>query len=767
MHRNMRKESDGGFPCAAEWISFRQKNDAVYEFEKSFGVREDFLRAEVRIAALGFYDATVNGRRVRDTYFKPYFTDYKLFSYYETYDLADFVVCGENKLHIRLAGGYYQNEDRAEDPEYPDLSFGNKAVRFAVAVYYADGTEIFGSDADTLSRCLPTVSTLFRGDRVDFSAPSPHCFDAVCVDKQVRLLPSPGENDRICETFAPIVLYESDKKKIYDFGQNHTGGIRCKITGKRGDRVTVTYAERLKADGSLDTDTSAYPCVENGRSVLVPQRSEYVLSGGEDEIEPLFSWRCYRYICVESGERAILTDLESCFIHTAVPRAGDFGCSMPLFCEIYEKYVYTQWCNMHSGVPTDCPHREKLPYTGDGQITARSMMYCFDAESFLRKWLDDIIASAAPNGYVPNTAPNMGAGGGYFWGYAVAEIPRVLYRFTGNVAYIERAYPAVLRWVKYLGTRHTGNYILTIDDRKWALGDWLAPEPVRSSGTFFDTVCYYASVTAAAEMHFILHGTQNEDLRALARKIRAAIHRAYYHADTGTYAGDEQGETVLALYYGIPEKEDVPCVVRSVERHYNQIGKHFDTGIVLTPILLRCCRKYGMDALAYELMTQTDYPSFAYMLRDETTFPEHWSKKWIDYKFSEDDDTVVEGGGELSHCHPMFGSVTQWLYESVAGLDISALCDGTIYFRPAYTDRVNRAHASGKTPFGTAAIEYDSQNGLTVTAEIPSGLRGAFVLPHGAYRAENAETKESAVFETGEFRLPSGKWHIIWKRESL
>ena len=115
----------------------------------------------------------------------------------------------------------------------------------------------------------------------------------------------------------------------------------------------------------------------------------------------------------------------------------------------------------------------------------------------------------------------------------------------------------------------------------------------------------------------------------------------------------------------------------------------------------------------------------------------------------------------------MFGSVTQWLYESVAGLDISALCDGTIYFRPAYTDRVNRAHASGKTPFGTAAIEYDSQNGLTVTAEIPSGLRGAFVLPHGAYRAENAETKESAVFETGEFRLPSGKWHIIWKRESL
>lgn len=746
----------------AKWITFAFKSGAVYKFVKKFGVREGFLRAEIFVAAHGFYDFTVNGKGGGESFFKPFFTDYRIFSYYEKYDVTRFIALGENELRIDLAGGYYQNDDREEDDEYPDVSYGLKKVMFALKVYYDGGAEIFASDGDTLCGCVSAyTSTLFRGDRLNFAVPEPKYFKAREVADDCKLLPSPAPNDVISEFLEARAIYESDTEKIYDFGQNHTGGISCVISGERNDCVTVTYAETLNGDGTLNADTSAYPVTEAGEKYFVPQKNSYVLSGGRDKIEPLFSWRCYRYVRIESGKPVVLENLRSCFIHAAVQRAGHFSCSLPLFNEIYEKYAYTQLCNMHCGVPTDCPHREKLPYTGDGQITAHSMIYCFEAQAFLDKWLTDIIASAKDDGYVPNTAPDMGAGGGYFWGYAVVQIPSVLYRYTGNKEYLKRAYSAVLRWIDFLSTRHGGDYILRINDRKWSLGDWLAPEPIRSDHVFFDTVCYYASVKAAAKMHEELYGEQNETLLELARNVRAAINREYFDSSSGAYSRDEQGETVLALYYGIPEKENIAAVLRCIQLHYGQNGKHFDTGIVVTPMLLQCLRKYGLHSLAYELMTQTDYPSFAYMLKGETTFPEHWSKKWIDYKFSQDDQTVIEGGGEVSHCHPMFGSVVRWLYESVAGLDISHLYRGKVVFAPAYTDKIERASASVKTVSGNAAFAYSSQNGLEAEAQIPKNLTGEFHLPCGKYSAANARTQQTLSFEKGEFCLRGGKWRII------
>jgi hypothetical protein len=42
----------------------------------------------------------------------------------------------------------------------------------------------------------------------------------------------------------------------------------------------------------------------------------------------------------------------------------------------------------------------------------------------------------------------MGCGGGFYWGYAIIEVPRVLYQLTGNKAYIEKSYNAVKKWVE-------------------------------------------------------------------------------------------------------------------------------------------------------------------------------------------------------------------------------------------------------------------------------------------------------------------------------
>ena len=68
---------------------------------------------------------------------------------------------------------------------------------------------------------------------------------------------------------------------------------------------------------------------------------------------------------------------------------------------------------MHGSFPSDCPHRERLGYTGDGQITAQAAMLTLGSKEFYRKWIRDILDCQDPeSGLIQHTAPFLGGGGG-------------------------------------------------------------------------------------------------------------------------------------------------------------------------------------------------------------------------------------------------------------------------------------------------------------------------------------------------------------------
>ncbi len=95
-------------------------------------------------------------------------------------------------------------------------------------------------------------------------------------------------------------------------------------------------------------------------------------------------------------------------------------------------------------------------------------------------------------------------------------------------------------------------------------------------------------------------------------------------------------------------------------------------------------------------------------MEDDTTFSEHWSKKWPDFYFGEAGNSrLVKGGGDLSHCHPMYGSVIAWLYERVAGLDISCLYKRIIHIRPAFMDCLSWAKAHKETALGKVSVAWE------------------------------------------------------------
>ena len=99
-------------------------------------------------------------------------------------------------------------------------------------------------------------------------------------------------------------------------------------------------------------------------------------------------------------------------IHTDVAVTSSFSCSDPVLNWLYEAYIRTQLDNYHGCVPSDCPHRERLGYTGDGQLTAETAMLLLDTKELYRKWYQDILDSQGKEtGHIPHTAPFLGGGG--------------------------------------------------------------------------------------------------------------------------------------------------------------------------------------------------------------------------------------------------------------------------------------------------------------------------------------------------------------------
>ena len=117
----------------------------------------------------------------------------------------------------------------------------------------------------------------------------------------------------------------------------------------------------------------------------------------------------------------------------------------------------------------------------------------------------------------------------------------------------------------------------------------------------------------------------------------------------------------------------------------------------------------------------------------------------------------------------MLGSTVAWLYERVAGLELTRLCEGVVTVHPAVLELLTHAAAEKETPFGKAAVAWRRENGtVQLTVEIPNALRGEVELTYPAAAATvcGAE-KYTAAMPEGRLRLqlPAGRWTITLTRE--
>jgi alpha-L-rhamnosidase len=418
--------------------------------------------------------------------------------------------------------------------------------------------------------------------------------------------------------------------KIYDIGENISGYpvITFRDRAQPNEMCTLRFAEILKEDGGLEFSSAGWEHRIQGDT--------FFHDGKKTEYHPLFTWHACRYI--ELRGTAEVTEYRVC--HTDLKPRVKFKSSEPTIQWIFDAFIRTQQSNTHGCVPSDCPHRERLGYTGDGQLTADTVMLCFDAEKMYRKWIRDIAdCQDIYNGHVQHTAPFYGGGGGPGgWGGAMVFVPYSFYKAYGDKELVKKYYVNMLSYLDYMEAHSEKGIVVREERLGWCLGDWcspgnknLIPEP------FVNTYFYIRAIKNVIELSKEI-GEPTKELEARLKKVEKAFLDKYYDKKTCTFYKSTEASDAYGFDLGLGNEKTLKAIVDK----YEKLGE-FDTGIFGTKLLIKVLCENGHSDLAFKLLSSKKENTFYNMKKQgATTLWENWN-------------------GEASHSHPMFGAVVEYI----------------------------------------------------------------------------------------------------------
>lgn len=721
----------------------------------SFTVTGRVRQARAYVTSLGLYELEINGRRVGDQLFTPGWTSYRRRLQYQTYDVTDYLRPGENAIGAMLGDGWFRgylgwNSQR-------NLYGDRLALLCQLRIEYANGrVAMVGTDASWKSTTGPIrMSDIYMGETYDarlerpgWSAPGHDTTDwapvQVIQPAPRALIAPPGPPVRAIEEIRPVrILKTPAGETVVDMGQNLVGHVRLRVRGPAGTTVTLRHAEVLDKAGNFYT--------ANLRRAK--QQVTYVLKGGAEEVyEPHFTFQGFRYVAVEGWPGELTLDgLTGVVVHSDMLVTGQFETSNLLLNQLQHNIVWGQKGNFLD-VPTDCPQRdERLGWTGDAQVFARTAAFNMDVAGFFTKWLGDLAADQQADGAVPHVVPDVinkggrGSSASAAWADAAVIIPWTMYLSYGDLRLLEQQYPSMKAWVEYM-RRQTGDRHLWTTGTHY--GDWLAyastasDYPGATTGKDLIATAFYAHSTDLLERTARLLGKHDEaaEYAALLPKIKAAFLREFV-TEAGRVGENTQTAYTLALAFDLLPEHLRAEAARRLAADVKSRG-HLTTGFVGTPYLCHELARYGYLDLAYQLLNRDRYPSWLYPVKQgATTIWERWDGIKPDGSFQD--------SGMNSFNHYAYGAIGDWMYRVVAGLELDP-------DEPGYRHVVAQPHPGGgltaasarlQTMYGEAASGWTVADGqITVAVTVPPNTRGTVRLPGAALPAvtEGGQPVQSA-----------------------
>jgi len=674
-------------------------------FRKTLSLSHPARRARLYITAKGVYEAHINGHRVGDARLTPGWTNYNTRIQYQTYDVTMMMQQGDNVVGALLGTGWYSGHIGFPAAGGGYDHYGSEPqLLFQLHLDCTDGTSVVLLSDETWQGTTGPIfySDLLMGERYDArreligwdqAGSTDTSWSAVSRSERdaVLLVADQAQPILVTETIRPQMASERTPGcYVFDMGQNMVGWVRLHVQGEAGTLVQMRFAEMLDADGTLYT--------ENLRTAK--QTDTYILKGEAPEVfEPHFTFHGFRYVEVTGypGTPTIDT-LTGCVVHSATPQTGTFECSSAMVNQLHRNILWGQRGNFLS-VPTDCPQRdERLGWMGDAQIFVHTASYNMDVAAFFTKWMNDVGDAQSPEGAFPDTAPRMMVvvDGAPAWGDAGIIVPWTIYQMYGDTRILEQHYDAMVRWIHYL--QHANPHLLWTHKLNNNYGDWLSidadtPKEVLATAYFAYDVLLLSKIASVLRRH-----DDAETYRVLFQGIQAAFCHAYVTLD-GRIVGETQTCYVLALHMDLLPSELRPLAAKHLVEDIEKKGWHLSTGFVGVGYLCPVLSEMGYTDVAYRLLMSETFPSWGYSIKHgATTIWERWDGWTEEHGFQD--------AGMNSFNHYSLGSVGQWLYQYVAGIERDNE-------RPGYQHSIIRPYSGGELTYAKA--EYASMYGLIKT----------------------------------------------------
>ncbi|MFV0590111.1 MAG: family 78 glycoside hydrolase catalytic domain [Draconibacterium sp.] len=750
----------------ADWITTSE--EIVHQspvFRKEFETAKKVRQAFAFVTACGFYEFSLNGEKIGNHVLDPSVTDYRKRILYSTYDITKNVKPGANVAGLMLANGAYNMRKVTDRYSWGGGGsiLGNPCFIAQINITYEDGSQdVVITDQNWKYANGPiTFNNLYGGedynaqleiqgwDTKDYQATDwQNAVPATNPGGQLVSQLSPPV--RVSETIVPVKQTQpSEGVYLFDLGQNIAGWWKVEVKGKAGQVIRIRGAETLNnelfskklEDGDMLSDKFKYH-----KMVW----TDYTLKGAETETyEPRFFYSGFRYIEVATSDKKALEEIKIAgrVVRSSMERNGTFESSDPLLNKIHEAGLWSQKGNLVF-YPTDCPHREKGAYNGDGQVIAETSMHDFQMAPLYTKWVADMRDSQEENGRIPNTSPVLvgGMGGGVAWGSAYILIPWWMNQYYNDTQILKEHYPTMKTYVGYLNTlaktdKNPGEpYIINDFLSYWySLGEWCAPgERDCPNHPVVNTFYYYYNTLTMAKIAKILGKTDDaEKFAARCDTIKQAFNNKFFYTETYLFGTDTTYQTyqLLALAGNIIPDGYREKVVKTVVDDIKKRGNHLNTGILGTKYLWPVLVQEGYSELAYQVATQKTYPGYGFWLgNNSTTLLEHWS-------------------GEKSHNHEMFGSVVEYFYKYLAGIQSPSEGKTTkgyhhIHLQPYTPDGLNFVNASLETMSGKISSNWEKKDdGFHYRVSIPANTTATLVFPGKVMQGTTLSESQTSIWK--------------------
>lgn len=711
---------------------------------KEFEAKQPVAKATLYVTALGSYRLHINGKRVGDDVLTPDWTDYQKRVAYQTYDVTHLLGRGSNAIGIILGDGWYAS---ALGWQLERNCFGPlpTKLRLQLHVQMKDGSDqVISTDQTWKVSTGPILrSELYAGEIYDARLEqtgwdAPGFADAKWLSAKEYEVPPIVMAAQI----SPCIQVTGELKPksvtapapgvhVFDMGQNMVGWVRLRVKGPAGTRVQMRFAETLQPDGRIYRD--------NLRKAEATDVFVLRGTGSEEVFEPHFTYHGFRYVEVSGLPSAPPPGLLTGRVcHTAAPFTGKFHCSDEMVNQLYKNIVWGQKGNLHS-VPTDCPQRdERLGWMGDAQIFWRTACYNMNLAPFTRKWMRDVVDAQSPEGGFSNVSPRVVSrnDGAPAWGDAGIIVPWNAYLHYGDKDLLAENWEAMVKWMDYIEKANPDH--LWLKRRNNDYGDWVPAESTTDKGVIAQFYWAY-DARIMADIAKVLD--KPEDVKKydeLHKTLRKAFRK--YVKEDGTIGNGSQTCQVLALLGGLVDDDERASVTRHLINDIEKRNGHLSTGFVGTPYLMFALSDTDNDATAYRLLLNRDYPSWGYMIeKGATTMWERWNGDRGDPSMN-------------SFNHYAFGSVGEWMFRNMAGIDTDPAAVGfkQIVFRPRVSDKLSQVSAEQESLFGKIASQWirDGKGMLKLNVTVPPNCSATVYVPAAtpeAVRLDGKKVDESQV----------------------